>query len=220
MKHKPIIPYPKGILFDWDGTIVDTEKVIYQSLQETFQHFGKIPLTLADFYKNCGQPSYNIFKDKFKDQWPEVQQVYYQIYLKKNYRTPNLFENVQNFLELLKSNHIYCAIVSNKQGDSLREEVSHLSLSSYFSKIIGATDAPRDKPFPDPVQWALEGSGLDPLNHPIWFIGDRIVDIECAHKSFCIPVEASFYESKLDVDSIYRPHLSINSFNDLIKILK
>lgn len=220
MSPKPNITYPKGVLFDWDGTIVDTDKFIYKSLQETFQHFGKTPLTLSDFHKNCGQTACTIFKREFKDQWPEAQTVYYQTYLKKNYKTPDLFEGIQCFLELLKDNHIYCAIVSNKKGDSLREEVEQLSLSPYFSKIIGATDAPRDKPFPDPVHLALKDSGLDPARHPVWFIGDRIVDMECAHKTFCIPVEVSIYESKLDADCIYRPHLSIQSFNDLIKTLK
>jgi phosphoglycolate phosphatase len=82
---------------------------------------------------------------------------------------------------------IWLGVVSNKQGDHLRQEAHHLGWDRYFGRIVGATDAPRDKPAPDPVNLALEGSGLAP-GSDVWFVGDTSIDMECARNSGCVPV--------------------------------
>ena len=57
---------------------------------------------------------------------------------------------------------LYLGIVSNKTGPNLRQEVEYLGWSPRFRRIVGATDAARDKPAPDPVHLALDGSGIAP----------------------------------------------------------
>lgn len=219
----PIIPgfleTPAAVLFDWDGVVVDTEEEIFESLQETFSHFGLPTPTRSYFYKCYGYSIVDAFKRDFGDQWQEARKVYYDLHARKNIRYPEIFQDVQEFLECLSKKNIYCAVVSNKNGDILRKEAEDLNLAHYFSKIVGAQDALRAKPFPDPVYHALKGTDLEPSSHPIWFIGDRSVDMECAHATKCIAIEAAFSVSKIEKESKHPPHLTINSYQDLIKIL-
>src|SRR3546814_15590471 len=81
-----------------------------------------------------------------------------------------------------------CALpICNKSGSYLRREAAHLGWDRYFHRIVGATDAPRDKPAPDPVYMALEGTGIA-AGPDVWFVGDSAVDLACAHAAGCTAV--------------------------------
>ena len=90
-------------------------------------------------------------------------------------------------LEYLKDKPVYLAIASNKKGINLRKETAHLGWEKYFGKVIGADDTPRDKPAPEPVYAALAGSNIT-AGSEVWFIGDSVVDLECAHASGCTAI--------------------------------
>jgi phosphoglycolate phosphatase len=79
---------------------------------------------------------------------------------------------------------LYLGIVSNKTGPNLRQEVEYLGWSPRFRKIVGATDAARDKPAPDPVHLALGNGGIA-AGPEVWFIGDTDIDMLCARNSGC-----------------------------------
>ena len=80
-----------------------------------------------------------------------------------------------------------CAVCSNKKGDYLRREAEYLGWSALFGRIVGAFDAPRDKPAADPVLLALDGSGIAP-GGDVWFAGDADIDLQCAVNAGCVPV--------------------------------
>src|SRR3546814_4969671 len=69
--------------------------------------------------------------------------------------TLKALEGATEILERLAALGIPTAVVSNKSGSYLRREAAHLGWDRYFHRIVGATDAPRDKPAPDPVYMAL-----------------------------------------------------------------
>ena len=52
---------------------------------------------------------------------------------------------------------------------------------------MGASDAKRDKPHPDPVLFALKDSGIAPAAD-VWFVGDTSIDIEAANATGCTPI--------------------------------
>ena len=56
---------------------------------------------------------------------------------------------------------------------------SRLRFDTFFGKIVGATDAPNDKPAPDPVHMAMGDSSASQYEN-LWFVGDSVVDIQCA----------------------------------------
>jgi phosphoglycolate phosphatase len=65
--------------------------------------------------------------------------------------------------------------------------VEALGWAKYFGSVIGAGDAPFDKPDPAPVRLALEPSGIA-ASEKVWLVGDTEVDVECAHRSGCLPI--------------------------------
>ena len=81
----------------------------------------------------------------------------------------------------------YVAVVSNKVGDNLRAELAHLGWQRWISRAVGARDCQRDKPAPDPIFKALDGTGIAP-DETVWMVGDTPADLKCAHAAGCLPV--------------------------------
>ena len=82
---------------------------------------------------------------------------------------------------------IYLGVVSNKTGELLRREIGRLGWTELFGSIVGAGDAPFDKPACEPVRLALAPSGV-PAGQEVWFVGDTAIDMECAANSGCVAV--------------------------------
>lgn len=178
---------PKAVIFDWDNTLVNTWPVIHAALHRTFSQYGLIPWTLEETKQRVAHSARDAFPKLFGDKWEEAGMVYQGHYISSHLAELKTLEAAEEVLDYLKSQGIYLALVSNKKGPTLRKEVAHLGWGHYFAQQIGSGDAPRDKPHPDPVHLALEGSGIV-AGPDVWFVGDTSVDLEVAKNTGCVPV--------------------------------
>lgn len=189
--HK--ITKPRAVLFDWDNTLADSWPVIYAALRATFEDMGKEPYTYDEVVYGRGgihRSMRDSFPEIFGDRWEEARDIYYNYFQKKHLGEMALIEDAHLPLEELRARGVYMAVVSNKTGGYLRAEVEHSGLGRYFGKVIGAGDAKRDKPSPDPVHMALEDSGVENIDKMknIWFIGDSRTDYDTSVAAGCLPV--------------------------------
>ena len=187
MTSLPKLPKPKAIIFDWDNTLVDSWPIIHHAMVETFKHMGHKPWDLKETKEKVGKSMRDQFPGLFGERWQEAGEVYTKTYRDSHLQKLQAFPLAKELLESLQEKDLYLAVVSNKQGQVLRLEAEHMGLSDYFDKLIGAHDAARDKPFPDPVIMALDGSGIRMDEH-VWFIGDSITDVETALNTGCTPI--------------------------------
>jgi len=96
----------------------------------------------------------------------------------------DLFPYMEDLLYKLKKNNVYVSVVSNMNGDRLRNSIERRNLNSYFAKVVGFGDCAAAKPNTEPVYEALNGSGIEP-SLDVFFIGDSQADIVCALNSGC-----------------------------------
>ncbi len=189
MKNLPPqkLPKPKAIIFDWDNTLIDSWPVIHHAMVETFKAMGHEPWSLDETKEKVGKSMRDQFPGLFGERWQEAGDIYTKTYRSSHLDKLTAFPQAQELLEFLQSKDLYLAVVSNKQGGVLRLEAEHMGLGDYFNIIIGANDAARDKPHPDPVIMALKGSGIEP-GEDVWFIGDSVTDVETAINTGCTPI--------------------------------
>lgn len=169
---------PKAILFDWDNTLVDTWPIIHDALEYTFVEMGQQPWTFEQTKARVKKSMRDSFPEVFGEGWEKAGKIYQDRYQHIHLARLEALPGAEALLKWLRRHHVYVAIVSNKKGPTLRKEVAELGWENYFDKMVGAQDAARDKPFPDPVLFALEGSGLHAGEH-VWLIGDSVIDLEC-----------------------------------------
>ena len=79
------------------------------------------------------------------------------------------------------------ALVSNKQGALVRREVAQLGWSGYFTGVVGAGDAARDKPAREAVDLALARCSVS-AGRSVWLVGDTDTDMLCAKNAGAVPV--------------------------------
>ena len=211
---------PKAVLFDWDGTLVNSWPIIHESMNLTLQALGKATWTIEETTQRVRKSLREAFPPLFGERWQEAREIFY-----KSYRSVHLekIEKISGSEELiieLKRQGCQLGVVSNKSGEHLRAESTKLGWNRFFvDHLIGATDASRDKPAIEPVYLALKGTGISP-NEDVWFVGDTWVDIACGRASGCITI---LLGDKYPLDEEFRdhpPHEHFFSCEDFLEVVR
>lgn len=185
--HDNVLPRPSAILYDWDNTLVDTWPVIHAAMNSLFRHMEMAEWTLEDTKARVRKSMRDSFPEMFGDRWEEARDVFYASFEAVHLDALIAAPGAESMLSAIQKAGIPQGVVSNKQGRYLRKEADHLNWTPYFHKLIGAGDAARDKPAPDPAILALDGqpSGIGPA---VYFVGDSGVDMEIAHAAGMTPI--------------------------------
>lgn len=211
-KPAPGLPRPRGIIFDWDDTLVDNWGVIADSINVALTAYGKPAWTYAEVKARVRHSARDSFPVLFGAEHAEAaMRIFYDHF--KQHHLAHLIpkDGAIELLDTLRDDSVPLFVVSNKNGFVLRREAAHLGWEDRFHRLVGAADAPKDKPAPDAVHMALEGSGLS-AGPEIWFVGDKDIDLACAVAAGCTPV---LIGSSPDVDINPAPKLAISDCSSL-----
>ena len=132
----------KAILFDLDGTLIDSSEGITKSTQYALAHYGIIENDLSKFYKFIGPPLVASFK-KYYD-FPEEQAVEAVAVYRERYNKIGLFEcslypGVRECIEKLKAQGYLIGMASSKPEVSCRRILEHFGILELFDDVVGAT---------------------------------------------------------------------------------
>ncbi|WP_196246257.1 HAD family hydrolase [Lacticaseibacillus zhaodongensis] len=170
------------ILFDIDGTIIDTEDVIISSLQEALAQVTGRAYTHAELRFSLGIPSAETIADlklpadqsaAVKKLWPEL--------LAKKQRDVRVFATMRQTMSHLQHRGIRMGIITSKNEPELEHEFNRFGLNDYFDVIVTAQPGIKPKPAGDPITAALRqlGSSKDKS----LYLGDSIYDMQSAHNA-------------------------------------
>lgn len=157
-------------------------------MNTTLESMGHAPWTEEEARKRIALSLREAFPVLFGDAWEEAAGIFYRTFAEVHIEMLRPLPGAAELIAELADAGILLGVVSNKTGRYLREEAEHLGWTRHFHRVVGAGDAARDKPATDVVALALQGSGVDPAEHEVWFVGDMPVDMECARDSGCRPV--------------------------------
>ncbi len=175
---------PKAILFDWDNTLVDTWPCIGKATNLTREAMGLAPWNAAEMRANVAGSLRDTFPIHFGTRWEEARDIFYREFKANHIAMLAVLPDAEAMLQVAAEQGIRLGVVSNKTGQYLRDEAAHLGWTKYFSRLVGAQDAPRDKPAVDPVHMALEDTGIPP-GPDVWFVGDAPIDVACGRAAGC-----------------------------------
>ncbi len=182
------LPRPRAILFDWDNTLVDTWTVIHAALVPTFEAMGLAPWTLEECRQRVRGSARDEFPKLFGERTAEATKLFYEHFEATHLDLLRELPDAGALLAGLAGQGLYLGVVSNKRGTTLRKEAAHIGWDGHFRRLVGATDAARDKPAPDPVILALSEQGGGVPDGAVWFVGDTDIDMLCAVNAGCTPV--------------------------------
>lgn len=169
----------KHILFDIDGTLIDTEEAILQSLRDTVRELLHKDIEKQELKFALGIPGSAALRklgitntERANDRWNE--------HLLKYKSRIRLFDGIPELLSSLKTNGCKLGIVTSKTRNEYAADFAapFFALSDYFGTVICVEDAARPKPFPDPLLTYLNTAHIHAGDAV--YIGDTVYDSQCA----------------------------------------
>jgi phosphoglycolate phosphatase len=167
------------ILFDLDGTLIDSTEAILESFSVAFKTFDTPAPDEERIKAEIGHPLDVMFatlgvEDASVDAHVQAYKMHYQkISCAKTVLLPEAREAVE-----LASRHAVLGVVTTKTAKYSIELLEHMGLMTYFDVLIGREDVENPKPHPEPIFKAL--SKLQSDKEKYWMIGDTPMDILAA----------------------------------------
>lgn len=177
-----------AILFDHDGTLVDTVPGLVAGHNAVAKHFGHPPLTREDVVvRMASGGGLKIMGDLYgADKAEEALNLFRQLVGGGRKKNIVPMAGMERMLAKLGSLQVPMAIVSNAHRDMLDHEVGQLSLQKYFPVVVGADEAPKNKPAADPLFLALERLKLPKETiATTLMVGDSEADLAAAKAAGC-----------------------------------
>ncbi len=167
------------ILFDLDGTLIDSTEAILESFDVACKTFGTAVPDEESIKAEIGHPLDVMFatlgvEEMHVDAHVQAYKMHYQkISCAKTVLLPEAREAVE-----LASQHAVLGVVTTKTAKYSKELLEHMGLMHYFDILIGREDVENPKPHPEPILKAL--SKLQSKRNIHWMIGDTPMDILAA----------------------------------------
>jgi len=174
----------KTILFDLDGTLINTTDIILTTFVETFKYFmPELILDPKELTNFLGQTLFTTF-EYYTDSKEKVDEMvkYYRILSNdKIEQGLKAFPFAEETLIYLKKKNIQIGVVTSKMRSIATYHLEITHLKEYIDLIIGYEDAINHKPDPEPILNAIEK--LDAKKQQTIYIGDHENDITAAKKA-------------------------------------
>lgn len=170
------------VLFDFDGTIMDTNNVILMSWQHTFKTLENREEDESKLTATFGEPLERTLERFFPNVPVEESIKIYRNYQRSNFsELITLFPGMKELVMKCKARGYKTGLVTSRLKITAMEGLDKFDLEKYFDVIITPEDTDKHKPDPAPVNIALERLGSKPENAVM--LGDTLFDIQCSHNA-------------------------------------
>ncbi len=172
------------VIFDWDGTLMDSTSRIVSSMQQTAR-FLEVNVPSNEHVKSTIGLSMDaviseLFPDVTRPLKSKIRDTYREQYVNKDQTPSPLFSGAMDLLNWLQENHIKIAIATGKARHGLTRALTSVGLENYFRHSICADEAV-SKPHPEMVHRLLTETGSEAERALV--IGDSVHDINMAHNA-------------------------------------
>lgn len=206
----------KGILFDLDGTLLDTTPLILDSFQHTFRtQYGR-ELSLEDIQPFMGQPLRAAMETMAPGDEEKLMQVYRDYNLSRHDDLAAVFDGVQSTVHTLFQAGVKLAIVTSKTATTARRGLRLFDMEKYFSVVVGLDETAKHKPLPEPVLFALKLLKLTPAD--CIMVGDSPHDIESAKAAAVATAGVRWSQVNMQSLLASKPDFMLEQMPDLLDV--
>ncbi len=208
----------RGLIFDFDGTLIDSYEAITESLNRVRASFSMPPCDPADVKTMVGHGLEHLIEKAIGPQRiEEGVKLFRQSYSTICEKKTSILPQVKETLEELDRRGYRMGIATNKPSYFARDILKALEMEHLFAEVLGPNDVERPKPDPEMLEIIMMRIGLAP--DEVVYVGDMLLDIEVARRAgvaaYAIPTGSATREALLNG----RPDRLLHRFSDLLTIL-
>lgn len=207
----------RTILFDLDGTLIDTNELIIASFIYTFQQYGKT-LSRSQAVDFIGPPLVDSFRSvaETTEQAADMVNLYREYNMRHHDAYVTAFPFVIDTLKHLHTDGFKLGVVTTKARQTVDKGMGLTAIKSYFDTVITLDDVSQAKPHPEPVIKAMKR--LNAQAESTLMIGDNSHDIEAGHHAGVKTVGVSWsLKGKANLQE-YKPTYMLDDMRELLTI--
>lgn len=185
-----IPPALRAILFDWDGTLVDSAEKTFRCYVHVFSLFG-IGFDRTGFEETYSPDWHRTYRavGLSPDLWPRADERWIDCYQSS---ASVLVPGALEALTRIRARGLTQGIVSSGDGSRVRRELVTLGIAAFFEAVVCGGETERRKPDPEPLVVALARLGLQPDEAA--YVGDSPEDVQMARAAgvFAVGIPGGF----------------------------
>ncbi len=165
------------VLFDLDGTLIDSIDLIIDSYLHTFDTHGVVPPTRTEVLAGIGTPLRTVFASHVGDESTMLEWIatYREFNLAHHDARVRVYPGVVDLVKRIRAAGMRTGLVTSKNHHGARRGLALIGLEDDMEVVVGADDVVHPKPHPEPVLRALELLGM-PASTCL-FVGDSHHDV-------------------------------------------
>jgi len=168
----------EGVLFDWDGTLINSYQADTSAYLAMFKEMG-IRWGVQEFEKHYSPNWYHVYRAAGlpRKSWEEADRLWRVNYAKHQ---PKLISGARRVLTQLVDAHPL-GLVTSGDRDRVTRQLREFRLTTLFAARVCSGDTPHKKPHPEPLRMALRQMKLD--SSVCVYVGDAAQDVEMAQNA-------------------------------------
>lgn len=211
----------KHIIFDFDGTIFNSNRVIVDSWQAVFRHYtgheGDVKEIEHTFGETIRFTVQKFFPEADVDEAVKIYRAYQQAHYEG---MVGLFDGTREMMDQMRDAGHTLSVVTSRTKSTTLQYLKELEIQDYFDVLITCDDTDRHKPDPKPLLMALDALGAEP--EEAIMLGDTKFDIGCCNNAGVdsILVGWSHDIDENELESLgYQPTYRVNTPEEVLDLI-
>lgn len=210
----------KVVIFDWDGTLVDSVEHIADSLEQAATDLG-YPAREREAYRDIiglgmVEALEKLYPGLSRREMDSIREGYAGYFFKKVTTPQNVFVGMADVVSDIRLSGRGCSVATGKSRRGLARALDTSGLGKHF-EITRCADETRSKPDPTMLQEIIRFYGIEPSEAVM--IGDTRYDLDMAQRIGMPSIGVEWGVHKRDVLSEYEPHAIVDTVPELRRVL-
>jgi phosphoglycolate phosphatase len=173
------------VVFDLDGTLIDSRLDLAESTNEMLGMYGAVPLPVDRVAMMVGEGARKLVERALEavgldPAEPEALPRFLEIYGRRLLVHTRPYDGIPGAIARLSTEHTL-AVLTNKPGEPTRRLLDAFGLTSHFRRIVGGDSEWARKPDPAGLRALMDAHGAQASD--TWFVGDSMIDVETARRA-------------------------------------
>ncbi len=209
-------PY-QAVVFDLDGTIVDSVDLIVVSFQHAFREVLGREVGREEAIAYVGRPLREQMMAFSPEHADELVASYREFNHREHARMLKLYDGILHLLDRLQKTGTKVGLVTSKSRYTTQMAFDLTGIESYFDAAVCADESPRNKPFPDPILLCLQQLGVSPADAA--YVGDSPADMQAARAAGVEAIAVAWGVFDVATLTAEKPDRLVHTIPELVGLL-
>ncbi len=210
-------PLFRAVVFDLDGTLVDSVDLIALSFQHAIREVLGREASREEAMQHVGTPLLEQMERISPENAVELVRVYREFNHREHDRMLKLYDGILDLLNTLTQAGVRLGLVTSKSRPTTQMAFDLTGIEPYFDATVCCDEAPGNKPSPDPILYCLDRLNAAPADAA--YVGDSPADIQAAHAAGVTAVAVTWGVFDTQALAAEKPERLVHTISELAEEL-